>query len=367
MPEEHLIDPSDYSSAATLEAEQQHIFRRTWHLAALARDMPSENDYVKRKIGLTDLIIHRHGGRIVAYANVCPHRFAAFFDDERGNAPIRCSYHLWTFNNDGVAVGVPHRHGEPLECYQTPALRLDMWCVELVGEFVFVSAEPSEELEDFLGPLLPTLRELSEAVGNERAKVTQTIAADWKIVLQNTVEADHVQSIHVETFAAIMQKPLHIEGDAPCANSISYLIRMSDTRHASKRDARIDDIFRRVKLAYPDGYRQHLIFPSTVIGYIDNRQLALMDYQPTTAGHCVLTARMFDFKIPDLTQSEEAMLAIVRGRDLAFTERLFSEDQEICETVQRGLSVRPQRMRGALLPGEKYTRRFQEIYCDWMR
>jgi choline monooxygenase len=367
MPEEHLIDPADYSSPTALAAEQQRIFRRAWHLASLARDTPSENDYIRRKIGLTDLVIHRHGGRIVAYANVCPHRFAAFFDDERGNAPIRCSYHLWTFNNEGVAVGVPHRHGEALACYQTPALRLDMWRVELVGEFVFVSAEPAAELADFLGPMLPTLRQLSDVVGDERTSITQPIAANWKIVLQNTVEADHVQSIHAETFAAIMQKPLHIEGDPECENSISYLIRMDSSRHANKRDARVDSIFRRVNLPYPDGYRQHLIFPSTLIGYIDNRQLAIMDYQPGVPDSCTLTARMFDFKVPDLSESERAMLEIVRPRDLGFTERLFAEDQKICEAVQRGLSARPQRMNGALLPGEKYTRRFQEIYSYWMK
>ncbi|MGD9943482.1 MAG: Rieske 2Fe-2S domain-containing protein, partial [Burkholderiaceae bacterium] len=286
-----MIDPAGYSSAAILADEQRRIFRRAWHLAGLARDTPQENDYVTRKIGLTDLVIHRHGGRIVAYANVCPHRFAALFDSPSGNAPIRCPYHLWTFDNRGIAVGVPHRHGEDLACYQTPGLRLDMWRVELVGEFVFVSAEPAAELADFLGPMLSTLRQLAEAVGDEQHRVTQTIAADWKIVLQNTVEFDHAFSVHAETFAKAIQKPLQVEGDAEAVNSISYVTRLDPARHASRRDARVDSIFRRAGVPYPDGYRHHLIFPSTSIGYTDNQQLAIMDYQPTAAGSCTMYAR----------------------------------------------------------------------------
>ena len=366
LPQAHLIDPADYASAKALEAEQQRIFRRAWHLAVLARDIPNDKDYVRRPIGQTDLVIQRYQGRIVAYANVCPHRFAAFFDQPSGNSPIRCPYHLWTFDGDGKAIGVPHRQDESLACYQTPELRLDTWQAELVGEFVFVSADPQDSLADFLGPLLPVLRQLSQAAGVERPRVTQDIAADWKVVLQNTVEFEHAFSVHAETFATAMQKPLQLEHDPEADNSISYVTRMDPARHARARDARIDAIFRRVEVPYPDGYRHHLIFPSTTIGYTDNRQLAIMDYQPTGPGSCRMYARLFEFRVPELTAAEAAMLAIVGPWHVGYTEKLFAEDRSICEAVQRGLASRPLHMHGALQPGERLVRRFQQIYRRWM-
>ncbi|MBN9430606.1 MAG: hypothetical protein J0H09_29275, partial [Burkholderiales bacterium] len=60
------------------------------------------------------------------------------------------------------------------------------------------------------------------------------------------------------------------------------------------------------------------------------------------------------------------MLEIVRPWHIDYAERLFAEDKSICEAVQRGLAARPERMRGALLPGEILVRRFQEIYRRWM-
>lgn len=325
MPEKHLIDPISYISPEVLPQEHERIFRKAWHLVALTRDIPQEDDYIKRTIGQIELVIHRAEGRIVAYANVCPHRFSAFFREQSGNGPIRCPYHLWTFNGDGVAVGVPHRHGEALACYQTADLRLDVWQVDTIGELIFVSAAPRQSLREFLGPLLPELEMIADAVGVERLNVTQDIAADWKIVLQNTVEFEHAFSVHAKTFAADMRKPMQLDCEQEAENVISYTARMNATRYARPRDARVDAIFRRVPVPYPDGYRHHLIFPATTIGYTDNRQLAIMDYQPVGTGACRLSARLFDFKIPDLSDSETAMLQIVGPWHVSYTERLFAE------------------------------------------
>lgn len=366
MPENHLIDPADYTNPDVLALEKKYIFRQAWHLAALTRDIPNELDYVKRLIGATDLVIHRHEGRIVAYANVCPHRFSAFFEKPSGHGPIRCPYHLWTYNGDGMAIGVPHRHNEALACYQTADLRLETWQVETLGEFIFVSAEPRQRLDEFLGATLPALDQMSRAIGAEKPKRVQDIAANWKVVLQNTVEFEHAFSVHADTFAADVQKPLQVDSDPDADNTISYTTRLNPKRYERPRDARVNEIFKRVPVPYPDGYRHHVIFPATTIGYTDNQQLAIMDYQPTGTGSCRMFARLFSFEVPDLTRAEMAMLEIVGPWHTAYAEKLFAEDQAICEAVQRGLSSRPSRMKGVLQPGERLVRRFQEIYRQWM-
>jgi phenylpropionate dioxygenase-like ring-hydroxylating dioxygenase large terminal subunit len=356
----------NYARQQTLETEHSRIYRRAWHLIGLESDIPLDNDFYRKRIGMVDLVMHRYEGQIVAYANVCPHRFSAFFNTPIGNSPIRCPYHLWTFNGDGMAIGVPHRQGEALECYQGPELRMDMWQVKQLGQFVFVSAQPLQILADFLGPMHAIFLQLSDALGKERPPVTQDFAADWKLVLQNTVEFEHAFSVHPETFAKAMQKPIELHSDPAAPNVISYTARMNPDRHKHPRDARVDSIFRRVSNPYPDGYRHHLVFPTTSIGYTDNRQLAVMDYQPIGPGQCRMYARLFDFKIPDLTPSEASMLEIVGPWDLQYTHRLFEEDRAICEAVQLGLASRPASMRGTFQRGEHLVQRFQEIYCRWM-
>lgn len=129
------IDPDAYLSADTLQKELETIWPAAWHLVALTRDLPHDKDYLQKRVAKSDLVLHRLGERIIAYANVCPHRFSALVDQPSGNAPLQCPYHLWSFDPEGYPSAVPHRQGIPLAEF-TRGARLSTWQVAMVGEFI---------------------------------------------------------------------------------------------------------------------------------------------------------------------------------------------------------------------------------------
>ncbi|WPP01279.1 SRPBCC family protein [Pseudomonas sp. HR96] len=359
------IDPGAYLSADTLEEELHRIWPSAWHLLALTRDLPNDKDYLRKRVARTDLVLHRLGERIIAYANVCPHRFSTLVDQPSGNAPLQCPYHLWSFDTDGYPSAVPHRQGIPLAEF-TQGARLSTWQVALVGEFIFVSKQPIQSCEDYLGALGADLARMSRALGNELPPVTLDVAANWKIIAQNTVELQHAYSVHPGTFAALSSKPMRIDSDLPLANSISYVMRLKPERFEGRLNARLKSLLSRVEQPFPDGYRHHLIFPATTLGYVDNRMLTIIDYQPLTAGACRMSARMFEFVVPDLSPLEASILASIRPLDHQFSLQVFEEDGGICEAVQRGLHNRPADMPGVLMPVEHMVARFQDMYQQWM-
>jgi phenylpropionate dioxygenase-like ring-hydroxylating dioxygenase large terminal subunit len=359
------IDPDAYLSADTLQKELQTIWPAAWHLVALTRDLPHDKDYLQKRVAKIDLVLHRLGERIIAYANVCPHRFSALVDQPSGNAPLQCPYHLWSFDPEGYPSAVPHRQGIPLAEF-THGARLSTWQVALVGEFIFVSKQPVQSCEEYLGALGADLARMSRALGKELPPVVLNVAANWKVIVQNTVELQHAYSVHPDTFAALSSKPMRIDSDAPLANSISYVMRLKPERFEGRLNARLRSLLGRVDQAFPDGYRHHLVFPATTLGHTDNRMLTLIDYQPLTADECRMSARMFEFSVPDTTALEASILATIHPLDYQFALQVFDEDGGICAAVQRGLHNRSADMPGVLMPVEHMVARFQDMYQRWM-
>lgn len=360
------IDPADYLSAEVMHEEVERIWHTAWHLVALVRDIPQDKDYLRKQIGDTDLVLHRLKDKIVAYANVCPHRFSALMQQPSGNSPLQCPYHLWSFNPDGSPAAVPYRQGIPLIEF-TQGARLATWEVVLVGDFIFVSDKPKQSCEAFLGSLLwAELASMSFALGKELPSVVTDVAANWKVIAQNTVELQHAHSVHPGTFAELALKPLHIDTDPRHANAVSYVLRLRNDRFDGRLNTRLKKLLARVEHDFPDGYRHHLIFPATTLGHADNRTVSIIDYQPLTEHLTRMSVRMFEFTVPELDALEASILASIRPLDLQFALQVFDEDSGICEAVQRGLRNRPATMPGVLMPVEHMVGRFQDMYQEWM-
>lgn len=362
----NLLRPADYRDPAIFVAELERIFGCAWHLVGLRRDLTRHEDYRLVTVGRREIVLQNFSGEIHAFANVCPHRYGALRTSASGNGALRCPYHLWSFGADGLPAAVPHRGDCPLEHYRTGQFALDRWTVDFAGEFIFIAHRPGQELRAFLGPLFERLATLSRGLGEEIDGVDQNIAANWKIILQNTVEFDHAFSVHAETFATLVERPLQLCDDGVPAPHIAYRAAMRKGPETKPAERRVDGIFARSAIPYEAGYRHYLLFPGTTIGATGNRHFALVTYQPVEPRLTRARCRIFAPQIADLTPVEKAILDQVMPRDIAFTRRLLEEDRTICETVQRGVDNAPEGMAGTLLPGEALVRRFQEFYCAAM-
>src|SRR5262249_54182493 len=98
-----------YTDPAIFEAEMTNVFGGTWTYIAHESEIPNENDFITRRLGLRPLIVVRDmNGTIRALYNRCTHRGTTLCRWDKGNSKsFQCPYHGWNFLNTGKLRGVP--------------------------------------------------------------------------------------------------------------------------------------------------------------------------------------------------------------------------------------------------------------------
>ena len=138
---------------------------RWFHLCS-ADDLATPNAFVTTRVGAVPLVAQNIKGRVVAFRNVCTHRFAVIHGEPAGCGPLRCPYHGWSFDADGVPVGLPFNPTDfQLEAEGRRRLALHPASLAHCGRLVFVRvATEGPSLEEDLGAgLFARLAALSEA------------------------------------------------------------------------------------------------------------------------------------------------------------------------------------------------------------
>src|SRR5262245_27145757 len=148
-----------YTDPAVFELEMQRIHETVWIYCGHLSQIPKSGDYYTVQIGRQPMIMVRKsdGGVAVLY-NRCPHRGNMICGDMKGNTGefFRCSYHAWTFHQDGKLKNIPMMESgyqgtrwgrDNPDCNMKRAAR-----VENYRGFVFASlAADGPSLLEFLG------------------------------------------------------------------------------------------------------------------------------------------------------------------------------------------------------------------------
>lgn len=100
---------SIFNSEEIFELEQKRIFSKAWLFLAHESELPDPGDYVLRSIAGNSVIVSRdENNQVRCFLNMCRHRGNQICKVSAGNSShFRCSYHGWTYANDGKLVGVP--------------------------------------------------------------------------------------------------------------------------------------------------------------------------------------------------------------------------------------------------------------------
>ena len=197
------LDPRLYVDPATLERERRNIFARTWQLLGPAAQVAEAGQYAAAEIaGFKVFAMRGRDGRLRAFKNVCRHRGARLLEEGAGRcATIRCPYHQWVYNDEGMLVTAPW-FGEDADFHP------EDWPLEPIHArqwrgLLFVAVEPAESLEDQLGELIGELvEEPIEAYLPVRSECVY-FDANWKIYTDNFVEGYHIPGVHPQFFRAI--------------------------------------------------------------------------------------------------------------------------------------------------------------------
>ena len=119
------------------------LFRRYWQPALLSRELP-ENDGAPVRVRILgeDLVAFRdtHGdaGIIDAF---CPHRRAPMFFGRNEECGLRCVYHGWKFDRNGICVDMP---SEPPDSLFRTKVRIDAYPTWEGGDIIWIYMGPRE-------------------------------------------------------------------------------------------------------------------------------------------------------------------------------------------------------------------------------
>jgi phenylpropionate dioxygenase-like ring-hydroxylating dioxygenase large terminal subunit len=172
------------------------MFKNQWYAVehgSLITDAPHAV-----KLCSQDLVIYRSAGKLVAQADVCPHRGASLALGRVVEGCIQCPYHGWKFDASGVCTEIPaNPPGTPI----TKKARIDSYPVAEKYGFVWVFLGDDQSGDAFI-PELPYLDDVAAASkAGYRAVIGDfTWNANWERVLENAVDIAHTPFVHYTSF-----------------------------------------------------------------------------------------------------------------------------------------------------------------------
>jgi phenylpropionate dioxygenase-like ring-hydroxylating dioxygenase large terminal subunit len=183
-------------------AREQAQLGKLWTLLGLTTDIPRDSDWLRASLGGRSVFVQRFGDTLRGFENVCAHRFYPLRTADKGNGPIRCGFHHWQYNKDGLAVGIP-------KCQEmfgvTPrelSARLTPVEIATCGILIFgrfANPEHQETLEDYLADGFPILQAMWSLQRAPYA-ASATIAANWKFGLHISLDDYYLVAVHPSTF-----------------------------------------------------------------------------------------------------------------------------------------------------------------------
>ncbi len=192
-----LIPVARYIDRKYHELEKEHIWSKSWQMAAHEDDFPNVGDVVPYDITtMSFLIVRVAEDEYKAYYNACLHRGRKLRENPAKSLnELRCPFHGWAWNLDGSLKQVPCAYdfaGMKREEESLPEVQIARW-----GRFIFINPDPNAEpLEDYLGDLGSNFELLPYDRRFKQAHVAKVIRANWKVVQEAFMESYHVLMTH---------------------------------------------------------------------------------------------------------------------------------------------------------------------------
>ncbi|PPC81864.1 MAG: (2Fe-2S)-binding protein [Methylotenera sp.] len=335
-----LITPTQYRCADHLKKEYDTVFRHCWNFVGLKLEL-ANGKHLGVLVAGTEVIIQLDkNGNPRAYRNVCSHRHAKLCEHGSHDGPVRCPYHSWLYNEDGVPVGIPQPQAFPDVVANPEAYKLEEFSCESAGQFIFVRlSKEGSSLKVYLNGEYDFLCKASQGMSHIHHEFRSDVDANWKVVIENSLEGYHVPAVHNKTFMKVdgMQRgydaPVdHLEH--PLHSSITHPAEPGWLASFEKRTA--------PKLGvwdwYFPHYTHHLIFPNLTITSFLGYSYHIQRFEPTAAGLTTVHSRAVGMRFEQQSPLGEKTIVQIYADSKAFTDSVFAEDGTVCKTVQQGLN-----------------------------
>jgi len=326
------LSPAAYHCSEWHRREHDAVFRRHWFFVCTVTELAEPGSWITVEHCGRSWIVTRSPDGLRCFRNVCSHRHSRILEGERGRGPLRCGYHGWTYDAEGVPTGLPgQRDNFDLSATERLALRLPQGHVASVGNFVFMAEDPtSARPEDDMHELaIDLLHQLSDTFDTPFETGQRVWAANWKAAVENTLEPYHATFVHADSFALVVENNAEI---VTCP-------RFSSEFHSLKQKSRMwwQAIARSsgiTPMSTLGDYWHFHVHPNLCIGLTYGSLLSIQTFEPQAADAVRLRYRLF---LPGTcTTIHKAQRSALEQVLSEFNDRVLLEDQGPVESCQRG-------------------------------
>jgi phenylpropionate dioxygenase-like ring-hydroxylating dioxygenase large terminal subunit len=353
--EASTLPPACYTSPAFYRREVQTIFMKVWNFIGRADRIPDAGDYFTIEFAGVPVIVMRGAdGEVRAFANSCRHRGALLLDGEGNCRAIRCPYHSWTYDTDGKLIVAPEMDAtsgfDPAEWHLTP-IRLEDW-----AGFIFINFDDTApSLRQYLGDLPHKLESyrFDDMVCVRRREYV--LNCNWKIYVENAMEAYHIATVHRSTLSRQKGKPSEAQ---PADGEYCALFK----EHKGTRALLAGDV------GFPEmpdlqgmaaqGSWYPLLYPSTMFGCTYDCMWWLELHPMGPEKTKLIVGSCFPRSSAARPDFEEVVQRYYKRWDIS-----IPEDNHISELQQRGLSS-PLARQGRLAHAEPLVHTFGNWVLD---
>lgn len=356
------LEASTYTEPAILADERAALFARCWQFVGPRSSLADADDWLTAELAGRSFLVQNFGGTLRGFRNVCSHRHARLRAECRGNGLLRCPYHGWTYNEEGVPVGIPgNAEWFGLDRAARRELALPQIAVECCGDLVFARLTlDGPSLAAFLGPYFALFEQVSTLLSVPYTAGETAWRCNWKLGIENAIEGYHLGMIHPETF-----KPF-VEAVLPASWNGDHSLGPSRLSAASLDSLeRIESRLGLDRVEVSDRYDHYLVFPNLCLTVTAGLTLSIQTYEPTGPD-----ATRLRYWLSTGSSDKPALRDGVMGRAILgafddFNTRVLAEDQRISEEVQLGKAFTP--LPPARLGGnEDRITAFHEAWRRWM-
>jgi Rieske 2Fe-2S family protein len=191
-----------YTSQEIFEEDLKRIFFRHWLFVGHVSRLPEIGNFFTVELGNESIIIIR-GDKMELHAlwNVCRHRGSRICLESEGTArSLVCPYHQWVYRSDGTLLNARLMQ----ETFEAAEHGLTRAHVRAVEGMIFVSmADLPPEFEPFRKGIESRLRPHDLGSAKICHRQLYEIAANWKLVVENSRECYHCGVAHPQYCKAI--------------------------------------------------------------------------------------------------------------------------------------------------------------------
>ncbi|MDP9179165.1 MAG: aromatic ring-hydroxylating dioxygenase subunit alpha [Gemmatimonadota bacterium] len=339
-----------YSHPAYYELQKESVFARSWQWAGEAARVKAPGHVLPFTLleGCLDeplVLVSDEAAELRCLSNVCTHRGALVVEGEGHLKTIRCRYHGRRFAMDGSFVSMPEfdgAEGFPSAADDLPRLPLRKW-----GPLLFTGLDPAISFEEWIAPVEARVgwMPLEQFRRDPNGSRDYLINANWALYCDNYLEEFHIPYVH--------------QGLSEQLDYSSYYTEIFSAGTLQMGIAKSGEVVFELPAGHPDEGKRvaafyFWLFPNVMLNFYP-WGLSLNVVNPLGPGRSRVSFIPYVWK--------ESLREKGVGGDL---HKVEMEDEEVVESVQRGVSSRLYD-RGRFSPRrEPGTHHFHRLLANYM-